>query len=72
MSKFVAMINEQDSVRSSVEIRSANLIIKMAGQLGIKQCDIVKSPLPEGIKLSVNMRAVDEGEKSLMKRIPYV
>ena len=71
VSRFLGIIIEQDSAKKTVKIHSCSLIDRMIERFVMIDCKPAKNSLLEGIVLSVNMKSVDEGEKSALERTPY-
>ena len=71
VTKFLGIIIEQDSARKTVKIHSCTLIDQMIDKFGMAYCKPVKTPLPEGIALSMAMKPVDEEAKLIMQKTPY-
>ena len=69
--KLLSIITEQNSVKKTGKIHSCSLIDQMFERFGMADCKPAKTPVLEGIVLSVNMKPIDEWEKSLLETTPY-
>ena len=70
VTKFLGMVIEQDSVSRTVKMHSCTMIDQMMEKFDMMNSLPAKTPLPEGVFLSITMAPVDEGDKYQMERTP--